>query len=56
MSGHDEVDNCTPVLSARKQIISSSTTRRSTRRYTPYGRTPKTRQLKGEFLFHTKFK
>lgn len=56
MSGHDEVDNCTPVLSARKQILSSSTTRKSTRRYTPYGGTPKTQQLKGEMLFHTRIK
>ncbi|XP_063441770.1 centromere protein L-like [Mytilus trossulus] len=48
MRGQDEVDNCTPSLSSRKQLFSNTASRRTSRRFTPYGRTPKSRQLKGK--------
>ena len=49
MQGQDEVENCTPELTSRKQLFSKSSIRASSRRFTPYGRTPKSRQLKGKY-------
>lgn len=47
MHGQDEVDGNTPNLTTRNHVLQSSA-RRISRRFTPYGRTPKSRQLKGK--------